>query len=171
MSSEMINSFGEDVGGELGWNDQIEKDSEFILLPEGDYVFEVLAYERQRHNGSEKLTPCNIANMHLKVFGADGKLITLADGNPLIIKHRLFLHTKMEGLLSAFFCGVGLKKHGEPLKMNFDASVGTKGRAKIGIKEYNGRQYNEIKKFYDYDPEKMRPAAAPAPTAFNPGKF
>ena len=39
---------------ELGWDDEIEKDSgEFILLPEGDYDFTVESFERSRHGGSE----------------------------------------------------------------------------------------------------------------------
>ena len=35
---------------ELGWDDEIEKDGpEFVLLPEGDYSFEVVGFERARH--------------------------------------------------------------------------------------------------------------------------
>jgi hypothetical protein len=49
------------TGREYSWDDQIEKDSEFILLPEGDYDFEVMSFERGRHAGSDKLPPCNKA--------------------------------------------------------------------------------------------------------------
>ena len=113
---------------ELGWDDTIEKESAgFIILPEGDYEFKVLEFQRARHEGSEKLPPCN------------------------------------KGMISAFFIGIGLKKHGEPLKMDWPRVVGRKGRAKIGIRMHDGKQYNEIKRFYD--PENT---AAIAPTAAAP---
>ena len=39
---------------ELGWDDTIEKESAgFIILPEGDYEFKVLEFQRARHEGSE----------------------------------------------------------------------------------------------------------------------
>ena len=53
---------------ELGWDDEIEKDGpEFVLLPEGDYSFEVVGFERARHNGSEKLPACNKAQQQLNI--------------------------------------------------------------------------------------------------------
>ena len=77
---------------ELDWNDEIEKDSDFTLLPEGDYDFTVESFERGRHPGSDKLPACNKA----------------------ILK----LHTKTEGMISAFFTAIGQKKKGEKVKMN-----------------------------------------------------
>ena len=42
---------------ELGWNDEIENEgSEWQPVPEGDYDFEVLSFERGRYNGGAKLT-------------------------------------------------------------------------------------------------------------------
>ena len=59
--------------GELGWNDVIENDSpEFVILPDGDYNFEVVDFERGRHNGSEKLPPCNKAIVHIRIEGIIG---------------------------------------------------------------------------------------------------
>ena len=53
---------------ELGWEDTIQKDAlEFEPLPEGDYEFTVESFERGRHNGSEKLRPCNKAILKLRV--------------------------------------------------------------------------------------------------------
>lgn len=132
---------------ELGWNDAIEKDgSDFELLPEGDYDFEVLSFERGRHAGSEKLPPCNKAVLTIKLTGANG--------NTTNITHQLFLHTKCEGLLCAFFTAIGQRKHGERLNMNWNLVPGSKGRCKIGIHEWKGndgevRKSNEIKKFYE----------------------
>ena len=44
-------------GRAFDWNDTIEHDSEFVLLPAGDYDFTVKSFERGRHPGSEKLPP------------------------------------------------------------------------------------------------------------------
>ena len=45
-------------GHELGWDDTIQEESEFIILPAGDYDFTVKSYERGRFNGSEKMSAC-----------------------------------------------------------------------------------------------------------------
>ena len=73
---------------ELGWDDEISKESEFTLLPEGDYNFTVVKFNRGRHNGSAKLPACNKAELELSVD--DGK------GNTGTVYHNLFLHTKTE---------------------------------------------------------------------------
>ncbi len=132
--------------GELSWESEIQKDSDFILLPEGDYDFVVTDLERQRHEGSDKLPPCPKAIVTLQIKSADGEAVN--------IKHQLFLHTKTEGLLSAFFCAIGLKKHGEKFVMNWGKVIGSTGRAKVYVDTYTTdrgeqRQSNRIKKFYD----------------------
>ena len=41
-----------DIERELGWDDEISNDGEeFTVLPAGDYDFEVVAFERGRHDG------------------------------------------------------------------------------------------------------------------------
>lgn len=153
------------VDHELGWNDAIENDNPgWVLLPEGDYGFTVEKFERGRHSGSEKLPPCNKAIMYLKISSPEGETT---------IRHNLFLHTKTEGLLCAFFTAVGLRKHGEKFVMNFDKTVGAHGRAKIGIYKWTGNdgkehESNEIEKFYDppEEPEESAPAKK-----FEPGRF
>ena len=111
---------------ELGWDDEISRESDFTIIPEGDYDFTVTGFERGRYDGSEKLPPCNMAIVTLAV--------TLPDGSAANLRHRLFLHTRCEGLLSAFFTGIGLKRKGEPLRMNWNGE---------------DMQSNDIKKFYD----------------------
>lgn len=145
---------------ELGWDDQIENDGpDFEVLPEGDYDFEVTAFERGRHPGSDKLPPCNKATISIEIKGAAGQTT---------IKHNLFLHTKTEGLLCAFFVGIGQRKHGEKLTMNWNNVIGSKGRCKVAIRKWkkdDGTEMtsNEIKKFYE-------PSAPPA-TNYTPGQF
>lgn len=129
---------------ELQWDDTITKDAaDFILLPEGDYNFTVESFERGRHSGSDKLPACNKAILTLRIDAPEGTAK---------IMHNLFLHSKTEGMLSAFFTCIGQKKKGEPLKMNWSQVVGATGRCKIGIhtytKEGEERKNNDIKRFY-----------------------
>ena len=154
----------ENIERELGWDDEIQKDSEFTLLPEGDYAFEVIAFERGRHNGSDKLPPCNKAVVTLEVGG---------DQAAARITHNLFLHTRTEGMISAFFIGVGLRKHGEAYKPEWEKVVGLRGRCKVGIRKWISNksgeemQSNEIKKFYEPN---EGPAKGPA-KEFEAGRF
>ena len=43
----------------LSWDDEFTNEQqEFVLLPEGEYPFEVTGMERARFDGSAKLPPC-----------------------------------------------------------------------------------------------------------------
>lgn len=142
-----------DMEREFGWEDQIENDGpEFALLPDGDYDFEIVDFERGRHNGSDKLPPCNKAIVHVKVEGPEGINI---------IKHNLFLHSKTEGMLCAFFTAIGQRKKGERVSMNWNAVVGSKGRCKVYIDKWTNDQgeeklSNKIKKFYEPDENNVK---------------
>lgn len=153
-----------DAGREFAWDDVIEHDSEgFTLLPEGDYDFTVLSFERGRHNGSEKLPPCNKAILKIEVSDGEHKGV---------ITHNLMLHSRCEGLICAFFTGIGQRKKGEPLRMNWNAVPGSRGRCKVGVRTWKGKngedmKSNEIKRFYD-----PAEAATPAPAQMGaPGGF
>ena len=44
------------TGRAIGWEDEIENDgTQWVLLPEGDYRFQVESFERAHHPGSGKL--------------------------------------------------------------------------------------------------------------------
>lgn len=139
---------------ELGWEDTIQKDApEFEPLPEGDYEFTVESFERGRHNCSEKLPPCNKSILKLRVKGTDGREVT--------VTHNLFLHTRTEGMLSAFFESIGQKKKGEPLRMNWQRVPGSKGKLKLGVHKYinkdgQERTSNDVKRFYPYEGPKYQ---------------
>lgn len=128
-----------EIGKELDWDDEIQKDSDYVTLPEGDYEFVVDSVERARHPGSEKLPPCNKAIVKLRIESQYGTAV---------INHNLFLHTSTEGMLSAFFTAIGQKKKGEKLRMNWGTVPGSTGRLHVKPREYNGNEYNDIKKFY-----------------------
>ena len=152
------------IDRELGWDDEIEHDGEgFTLLPEGDYQFRVLSFERARHPGSANLPPCNKAELKIQLESSQGKSV---------ITHNLFLHTKTEGLLCAFFTAIGQRKHGEKLRMNWNNVVGSIGKCKVSIYTYTGndgkeRKINQIDRFYEPDSGTI----PVKPTSYTPGNF
>lgn len=145
----------------LGWDDEIVDDpTEFTLLPAGDYEFTVIEVEKSRYDGGDKLPACNLAIVSCQFDTPHGKAI---------VKNRLYLHTKTEGLLSAFFASIGLKKKGEPLRMQWNKVVGSKGMARLSQREYNGDKFNDIRRFLlpkGYD----NPAATNASGGWAAGK-
>lgn len=147
---------------ELGWDDEISQESEFVILPEGDYDFEVISFERSRSNGSDKLPPSNMAILNIRV--TNGKDSTT-------VKEYLVLHTKMEWKLSQFFRSIGQKKQGEAVHMNWNAVPGARGRCKVVVEKYTNdkgeqKESNRIAKFYDY----IAPAVTSA-HGWKPGAF
>lgn len=133
---------------EFGWDDEISNEGmDFTLLPEGDYDFTIAKVERARHAGSAKIPPCNMAKVTFTIWGAEDKIE---------ITENYFLCNKFEWKLSALFLATGLKKHGEPLKMQWGLITGAKGKCHVFIEKYTKTdgsegQSNKIKKLYAYD--------------------
>lgn len=152
-----------DFEREYGWDDEIQKDNEFVIIPEGDYPFMVESFTRERFNGSDKMPACPKAVLKLK--------ITTKDGQSVIIQHSLLLHSRCEWSLSEFFAGIGHKKKGEKLRMNWSIVPGSTGTCKVGKKIYNGNEYNEIKKFYPKDPSYHQQSAQNSGNGYTAGKF
>lgn len=130
------------------WEDEIEKDDQFIVLEEGDYEFTVVNFERGLQDKTAKLPQCNKAIITLKVGEA-----TIVENFPLC--------ASMEWKASGIFRAVGLKKHGEKLKMNWPSLIGKTG--KCHIKKTQGTQnsdtyFNNVDKYYDY--VETKPAAS-----------
>lgn len=162
----------------LTWDSVIQEESSgFMLLPAGEYDFKVISMNRGFHNGTEKLPKCPKAELEIELTGPEGTTR---------VNHNLFLHQKTEGLLSAFFISIGLKKHGEPLAMNWNVVPGAHGRCKVKIHEWTNdkgevKQFNQIERFLDpedevpftlNEPQKVQPTPQPSQTSmFTPGKF
>lgn len=141
----MTNNFNNNFERELGWDDEIVQDgAQFVQLTPGDYQFTVTNFERGRYTPNpqkpSKLPACNKATLTLQIETAEG----IAQ-----LTHNLFLHTSTEGMLSAFFGAIGQKKHGEPLRMNWNTVIGTKGVARInkrkGTGQYADKEYDNVK--------------------------
>lgn len=143
MSEEMKN---EVMGHEIGWEDEIENDGkEFIVLPEGDYDFEVIGFERGRFPGSAKLPACNKAVL---------KLVVHTDKGDTYITQDLIMFSTLDWKISEFLVSIGQKKKGEKVKPNWNAMVGATGRAKIKVRHWENKEKgtsgdsNDIEKFY-----------------------
>ena len=136
MAQQQYNNFDH----EIDWEGTIEKDSDFVLLPDGLYHFTVVGMERTRHTPNPqnpgKLPACNKAIVSIKIVANEGETE---------LRHNLFLHSSTEGMLSAFFAAIGQKKKGEPLRMNWNTIIGATGVCKVGTRQYNNNNYNEVK--------------------------
>lgn len=141
----------EELGRELGWDDTITQDpGNFEPIPEGDYDFAIEGFERGRSSGEGKLPACNKAIVSFRIQYRDREVT---------IKENYLLHSSLEWKLSELFRGVGLKKEGEPLKMNWNMLAGKKGRCKVtlvpGTKDPS-KMFNRIDRLYPYEPPKYQ---------------
>ena len=167
MTQQQFNNYER----EFGWDDTIQKDSEFVFLPDGLYWFTVKSYDPQNPG---KLPACPKATVHLQVVANEGETE---------LRHNLFLHSSTEGMLSAFFGAIGQKRKGEPLRMDWNAIIGKVGVCKVGSYEYNGNKYNDVKsmiyaedvdytKVLNAQPGQAQQGYQQQPTqGFNPGQF
>ncbi|MHC4195961.1 MAG: hypothetical protein ACYSQZ_08480, partial [Planctomycetota bacterium] len=122
------------------------------------YPFTIHHMERGRHTGSDRLPPCNKATVFIEFDGGPQLGITT-------VKHQLFLHTKVTGLLAQFFRAIGLRKHGDPLVLNWNAIPGRKGYAKLGKRKHEDRWYPKVKEFLDPEDRPVQAATPPAQPA------
>lgn len=153
---------------EIGWDDEISNDGgQYIVLEEGDYNFTVSAFERARFLGSAKIPACNKAVLTLAVD---------TPGGTASVKYDLLLWSSLEWKISEFFRAIGQKKHGEKLRPQWGAVVGSKGRGRFKPREYDKKdgsksKVNDVEKFYDFDPNffsgqsASASTSAPAPSA------
>lgn len=87
--------------------------------------------ERAHFEGSAKLPPCKMAKLTLRIYGG-------AKGDTTVT-HRLYLHTKTQGLLGAFFESIGQCKRGETFRPRWGSVVGAKGICKLGVRSTPSR--------------------------------
>ena len=109
------------------WDDEIlddGEDREFLVLEPGTYDFEVTGFERAYYTAKEggKLPNCNEADITLKIS---------TDKGDAFVRDRFFLVKSTEWRISSFFVSIGMKKHGEKLKMDWQGAVGKTGKCTI----------------------------------------
>ena len=124
----------------IGWDDEVSNDGN-TLLPDGDEV-EVTVAEVERgycKDGSTPQVKLTFTAESLKGYGTT----TIVD----YIK----MTRKSEWKLCELFTALGLRKHGERLKLRWDLN-GMKTRATVSVDTYTGRdgdlrKSNKIKKY------------------------
>jgi phage protein len=136
------------LGYELNWDDEISQESEFEILPEGEYSFSITKMEKARYDGSEKMAACNVAVIYLKVTNEEGLSGSVIE--------KLYLNSKAEWKLSQFFTSIGQKKKGEPLKPRWNEVTGATGKLKLTINKYtdkdgNSRENNRVDSFLPHE--------------------
>lgn len=138
----------------FGWDEQVIDDpgggDDFRLLEPGEYNFIVKGLKRANFNGSQKMCACPMAIIQIGVSDEMGEVDLF---------HNLYLNLKCKGLLARFFASIGLHKHGEALNLAWNQVVGRSGRCIVAHRDYNGKQYNDLKKFLD-PPAGAEPAPA-----------
>ena len=144
----------------IGWDDEIVNDGEYsgeetVLLPAGNYPFEVIKTEQAWYDGGDKIPACNMAKIFLRVDG--GEL-----GKALCVEN-IYLLEKLEWKAAAFLRSIGLKKHGEPIAWRqLTHCDGETGRCKVYVDEYkvNGevRKSNNIRSFFDKEEQAPKKA-------------
>ena len=143
----------------IGWDDEILNDGEYsseenVVLPEGNYDFEVIKTEQAWFDGSQKIPACNMAKVVLRVDG--GEL-----GKALCVEN-IYLLERLEWKAAAFLRAIGLKKHGEPIAWRQLVHCdGERGRCHVYVDEFTGRdgetkQSNKVKNFFDKDEQKPK---------------
>lgn len=115
----------------LAWNSPTSQEAkEFTILPENTIVdFTVVGFERATTSKGD-----NMAKLSL--------LCKTADGLEATLRENLVLLRRCEWKINQFFTCVGLRKHGECSVPKWDMLKGSKGKAKLGIEQWEGRDGN-----------------------------
>jgi len=131
------------------WDSEIEIDAEgkeFVTLEPGKYNFTVHAFEKgiyEKKNENSKLPDgCPLAIITLKIVTDEGEAY---------IKDNLYLAKASEWKLSQFFNCIGMKKHGEKIRMDFKAALGKSGMCQITKDKGNNDDvyFNHVKTYLE----------------------
>lgn len=163
-------------GGELGWEDEIN--DEYVELQPGRYQFRVLSVTRGRHSGASWMPACNKADIQLEI-------IEPTTGIAITVKDSVFLHQQGKFKICRLFESLGMKKKGDPLRMNWNI-VGKTGWCETKLKEgERGGKFVNVKTYIPAEDIQAQPQMSqpmgmpPAPSApqtpqtppWNPGAF
>lgn len=129
---------------EFDWDSEFDFDDpdEYIILPPGEYDYEVRSFQRSRYDGGvakdgHTIPPCPVAKIQIGIK---------TDTGDVVINDSFFINKGNTKKLSGFFQSVGLAKAGSKVKMSWwsDDLVGMTGRAKINNRKYNDKTYNNV---------------------------
>lgn len=155
MATEEMKVFDWDDVTELT-EDQERGSVETAMLPDGKYPFEVIKVEKAWYDGGEKIPPCNMAKVFMRIDGGD-----LGSG---LVVDNIYLAEKYIWKAGAFLRAIGVRSHGD--KLEFGKLLhcdGEKGRCEIYLDTYTGRdgnqrQSNKLRRFFDKEEEAPKKA-------------
>lgn len=123
-------------------NTENNASTSFEPLPEGDYEFTVRSVTKKMFNGSAKMPACPQATVEILVMDPKTK-------REIPIFTNLFLVSSQEWKLTQFFKSIGVMGIADKnLKMRWDIE-GEIGNCHIAPREYNGKLYNDVKKWLE----------------------
>ena len=107
-----------------------EKDpASYSIIPPGEYNFEVMDFKRTREPYRNKksnidIGDCPCREVSLKIYDDDGHDF----GG---INDKLYLIDDADWKLKMFFSSIGMRKHGEKFRMDWEGAKRKHGRVKI----------------------------------------
>lgn len=160
------------MGEAMDWDDEFTDDGgEFVILPDGEYMFVITGMERRRFDGSAKMAPCPQADLTLEVFYDN-------DTRSTKIHDRINVNTKMKWRITQLARALCLEKNPETnsYRVPWNNLVGRQGVVRIKVRTYtnnNGdeRQTNDVDRYLapeecsDEMRARMAPPQAPAQPA------
>lgn len=132
----------ENMGQELGWDDEVENTSSFPDIEDGEYDFIVDHFERSTVGGSSKYSGQKMAVIYCNIHGSE----------EVQLKTNIIMNTNFQWKLSQFLISIGQMKNEEGAKArpNWNTVGGSRGRCKIEHKpNYNdpSKKHPEITEF------------------------
>lgn len=111
----------------MDWNSEIKEDGQdFSPVPAGEYQFRITNLTRGVSEG-EKTKGSPQAKLELEIDTGTRKVKVL---------DTITLHTSSEWRISQFFRAIGLKKHGQPFRMDWNMVPGARGRCRVKVEPY-----------------------------------
>ena len=167
-------------GSTIGAADLGDYDKGYTLLPEGDYVFTVVAIATKRYqpgpNSSGKIGPCKQIVLTLRVQDP-------ATGENVDMDHNLFMWNSKSciGMIAQFYDAIGNHRKGEPISFDWrqEVIIGKSGTMHVSHRIHRDdvnkpvnqqRRYNNIARLY---PKENAVSSAPVQAAggYVPGSF
>ncbi|MEG2533705.1 MAG: hypothetical protein RSB04_11900 [Gordonibacter sp.] len=152
------------------WDSKIGEEADeggFVILPAGEYPFEVTGIERGRYDGNPQkgTKPCPRAIVSIRIHGGDLGSTT--------IKERINLNKRSAWKIKEFFVSIGLiDAAAKEFVPNWSGSVGCHGICMLKKYQFDGRDgdivdANDVKKFLPPATGATSTESTPAAPAFS----